>query len=70
MPESTAKPRPRKRIAKGPPRPDYLESPDMDRMMIMFVAMVSEMLTMRDRLHTHECQSALNIGSDSHSVQI
>ena len=39
-------------------------------MMIMFVAMVSEMLTMRDRLHTHECQSALNIGSDSHSVQI
>jgi hypothetical protein len=46
--------RPRKRIAKGPPRPRYLESEDLDRMMIMFVAMLSEHLALRDRLETHE----------------
>jgi hypothetical protein len=46
--------RPRKRIAKGPPRPGYFESPDLDRLMIMFVAMLSELLAVRDRLETHE----------------
>lgn len=54
MLDPTRTPLPRKRIAKGPPRPAYLESPDMDRMMIMFVALVSEMLAVRERLHTHE----------------
>jgi len=47
-------PRPRKRIAKGPPRPDYLASRDLDRMMIMFVAMLAELSALRDRLETHE----------------
>jgi hypothetical protein len=46
--------RPRKRIAKGPPRPGYFDSPDLDRLMIMFVAMLSELLAVRDRLETHE----------------
>lgn len=44
----------RKRVAKGPPRPAYFESPDLDKMMIMFVAMLSELLAVRDRLETHE----------------
>lgn len=51
---STTSRRPRKRIAKGPPRPAYFESPDLDKMMIMFVAMLSELLALRDRLETHE----------------
>lgn len=46
--------KPRKRIAKGPPRPKYLQDGDQDRMMIMFVALVSEVLALRDRLETHE----------------
>jgi hypothetical protein len=45
---------PRKRIAKGAPRPDYLASRDLDRTMIMFVAMFSELCALRDRLETHE----------------
>jgi hypothetical protein len=45
---------PRKRVAKGPPRPRYLDSTDLDKLTIMFVAMVSEMLAIRDRVDTHE----------------
>jgi hypothetical protein len=45
---------PRRRVAKGPPRPQYLDSPDLDRVTIMLVAVVSEMLAMQDRLDTHE----------------
>ena len=46
--------RPRKRVAKGPERPRYLESRDLDRMMVMFVALMSEVSALRDRLDTHE----------------
>jgi hypothetical protein len=44
----------RKRIAKGPPRPRYFESRDQDRMMIMFVALMAEVMAIRDRLDTDE----------------
>jgi hypothetical protein len=44
----------RKRIAKGPPRPQYFESRDQDRMMIMFVALMAEVMAIRDRLDTDE----------------
>jgi hypothetical protein len=45
---------PRKRIAKGPRRPQYFESRDLDRVMIMFVALMAEMMAIRDRLDTDE----------------
>lgn len=44
----------RKRIAAGPKRPRYLADRDLDRMMIMFVALMGEMSALRDRLDTHE----------------
>lgn len=44
----------RRRVAKGPPRPRYLDSPDLDRLTIVVVALASEMLAMQDRLATHE----------------
>ncbi len=44
----------RKRVAKGPRRPQYLESPDLDRVMMMLTALVGEVSTLRDRLDTHE----------------
>lgn len=52
--KTTAKTLPRKRLAKGPERPRYLESRDLDRMMVMFVALMSEVSALRDRLDTHE----------------
>jgi hypothetical protein len=51
---TAARRQPRKRIARGPARPQYLESRDLDRTMIMLVAMFSELLAVRDRLETHE----------------
>jgi hypothetical protein len=45
---------PRRRIAKGPARPQYLANRDIDRVMIMFTALVSEMFALRDRVDTHE----------------
>ena len=51
---ATGKRMPRKRIANGPARPRYLESRDLDRMMIMFVTLMGEISSLRDRLDTHE----------------
>lgn len=44
----------RKRVAAGPKRPRYLSDRDLDRMMIMFVALMGEVSALRDRLDTHE----------------
>jgi hypothetical protein len=44
----------RKRIATGPKRPRYLADRDLDRMMIMLVALMGEVSSLRDRLDTHE----------------
>jgi hypothetical protein len=52
MAETTVKPR--KRLAKGPARPRYLESRDLDKMMIMLVALMAEVSALRDRLDSHE----------------
>jgi hypothetical protein len=45
---------PRKRIAAGPPRPKYLGGDDVDRLAIMMVAMLSEVLALRERVESHE----------------
>jgi hypothetical protein len=44
----------RRRVAKGQSRPRYLEPEDIDKMMIMFVALMSEVSALRDRLDSHE----------------
>ena len=46
--------KPRQRWAKGQPRPRYLQPEDLDKLMIMFVALMSEVSALRDRLDTHE----------------
>ncbi len=47
-------PRPRMRAARGPKRPDYMGNPDLDRFMMMFTALLSDVSALRDRLDTHE----------------
>lgn len=44
--------RPRK--ARGPGRPTYLDSGDVDRVMAVLLALVSEVASIRDRLDSHE----------------
>ena len=46
--------KPRRRFARGQSRPRYLEPGDVDRLMIMLVALMSEVSALRDRLDTHE----------------
>jgi len=42
------------RAARGPKRPDYMGNPDLDRFMMMFSALMSEVSALRERLDTHE----------------
>jgi hypothetical protein len=52
MNEETTKPRPRK--ATGPERPSYFNTGDVDRVMAIVLALVSEVAAIRERLDTHE----------------
>lgn len=45
-------PRPRK--ATGPARPRYLDDADIDKVMAVMLALVSEVASLRERLDTHE----------------
>jgi hypothetical protein len=52
MTEDTTKPRPRK--AAGPERPSYFNTGDVDRVMAIVLALVSEVAAIRERLDSHE----------------
>ncbi len=45
-------PRPRKAV--GPERPTYFNHADVDRVMAILLALISEVASIRDRLDTHE----------------
>lgn len=44
----------RKRMARGVDRPQYLQPQDVDKVMIMLVALMGEVSALRDRVDTHE----------------
>jgi len=44
----------RRRMAKGPKRPQYLQNPELDKFMMMLTALMAEVSTLRDRIDTHE----------------
>ena len=52
MTASPQHPRPRKAI--GPDRPTYLTGADIDRVMAILLALVSEVASIRERLDGHE----------------
>ena len=45
---------PRRRFARGQSRPAYLQPADVDAVMMMLVALMSEVSALRDRIDTHE----------------
>lgn len=51
--------KPRRRFARGQARPTYLNPADVDQLMIMLVALMSEVSALRDRLDTHEAVADL-----------
>jgi hypothetical protein len=52
MTEDATRPRPRK--AAGPERPSYFNTGDVDRVMAIVLALVSEVAAIRERLDSHE----------------
>ena len=44
----------RRRYANGPVRPQYLDSPDADRAVMMILALTAVVSALRERLDTHE----------------
>ena len=46
--------RPRRRWARGSDRPENLRPGDVDQLMMMIVALMSEVSALRDRIDTHE----------------
>jgi hypothetical protein len=51
--------KPRRRWARGVDRPQYMQPGDLDRVMVMMVALMSEVSSLRDRLDTHEAVAEL-----------
>ena len=51
--------KPRRRWARGVDRPTYLQPGDLDRVMVMMVALMSEVSALRDRMDTHEAVAEL-----------
>jgi len=45
---------PRRRVAVGPPRPQYLLNEENDRMMAIITALTAEVSALRERLDSHE----------------
>ncbi len=58
MDQSTPR-KPRRRFARGQSRPDYLRPGDVDAVMVMVIALMSEVSALRDRLDTHEAVADL-----------
>ena len=65
--QRTHSPRPRK--ARGPARPRYLESEDIDRVMLIVTALMSEVSALRDRLDTHEALAAQGVVATCEAVE-
>ncbi len=50
--------KPRRRVAKGPKRPQYMANAELDKFMMMFTALVAEVSALRDRMDTYESLGA------------
>lgn len=61
--------RPRKRVAIGPPRPQYLEGQDVDKVVMMLLALTAEVSALRDRLDTHEALAEKRTAPSSQRVE-
>lgn len=61
--------KPRRRFARGQARPSYLQAADIDQVMIMLVALMSEVSALRDRLDTHEAVAELGHAATSAEIE-
>ena len=61
--------KPRRRFARGQSRPHYLAPTDVDQVVIMLVALMSEVSALRDRLDTHEAVAELGGAATSAAIE-
>lgn len=59
----------RRRTARGQDRPQYLDSPDLDRVFIMMMSMLAELSAVQDRLDTHEVLAAQGVPGTSEAIE-
>ena len=59
----------RKRVAIGPPRPQYLESKDADKVVMMLLALAADVSALRDRIDTHEALAEKGAAPTSKRVE-
>jgi CHASE3 domain sensor protein len=69
VPSERAIPIPRKRVAKGPKRPDYLQNPEFDKFMMMFTALLAEISALRDRLDTCEALAKAGLPATTEAIE-
>lgn len=61
--------RSRRRWARGASRPEYLNAGDVDKLMMMFIALMSEVSSLRDRIDTHEAIAQLDKPATTSDVE-
>lgn len=61
--------KPRRRWARGAGRPEYLRPADVDQLMIMLVALMTEVSTLRDRIDTHEVLATSGIVATADMIE-
>ena len=60
---------PRRRYARGQSRPAYLQPTDVDAVMMMLVALMSEVSSLRDRIDTHEALAEAGVVATGDAVE-
>lgn len=60
---------PRRRSARGPARPQYLQGEDVDKLLHIVMALMSEVSSLRDRLDTHELLAAAGVAASTAAVE-
>jgi hypothetical protein len=68
-PTATAPRKPRRRWARGASRPEYMRPGDIDRVMVMMVALMAEVSALRDRLDTHEAVAELGGAATTAAIE-
>lgn len=67
--EDTATRQPRRRFARGQSRPTCLQPADVDAVMMMLVALMSEVSSLRDRVDTHEALAEAGVVATGEAVE-
>ena len=71
MNAETASPthKPRRRVAIGPARPQYLSAVELDKLTMIVTALASEVSALRDRIDTHEALAERGVAASTAAVE-